>query len=141
MVNPAIGDYIGWGRGATAGGGLLQWGGDNTGTGLESVAIDINMYKAAYPGQSVITVDFRCFWYGLVGTNPVRLNVTLYKGGALRKVGFGFDNPTAVQSKAVSSASKTVTWFSQAASTNGQGLARLTYNVNSGVGWFDTNLA
>jgi hypothetical protein len=140
LVDPDVGDYLGWARASNAGSGLIQWGGDNTGTGLESVAINVNLFKASYPAVNSITVDFRCFWFGSVGYNPVRLNVVLYKGGALRKVGYGWDNPSAAQSKDISTASKNITSLSNLSGYNGQGLARLRYNVYSGTGWFDTNL-
>jgi len=136
----AMSDYIGWGRTGTSGG-IVQWGGDNTGVGLESVAIDVNAFKTAYPNNSTIIVDFRCFWYGTVGNNPVTLSLVLYKGGSLVKSGYGFTNPTAGSSKTVSSTAKTITLKNTTRSSNGQGLARLTYNVYSGVGWMDTSIA
>jgi len=141
LVDPDSGDYIGWGRDSSAGSGLIQWGGDNTGTGLESVAIDVNLFKTNYPGVNSITVDFRCFWFSVVGYNPVKLDVVLYKGGVLRKVGYGWDNPSAAQSRTISTTSKIITSLSNSYSYNGQGLARLVYNVYSGAGWFDTNLS
>ena len=139
LVTPSVGDYIGWARGSSAGQ-VLEWGGDNTGTGLESVSLNVNLFKSLYPGVNTVVIDFRCFWFGAVGSNPVRLNVTLYKGGVLRKVGYGWDNPTAAASKNISTASKNITALTQSSAYNGQGLARLTYNVYSGTGWFDTNL-
>lgn len=139
MTSPPIGDYLGWARASNVGNGLLIWGGDNTGTGLESVAIDVAKFKTLYPTQNTMALNFRCFWFGSVGTTPVRLDLTLYKGGTLTRAGYGFTNPTAADSKAVSSFSKTITLQTRSSSSNGQGLATMLYNVYSGTGYLNTN--
>lgn len=142
ITSPAImTDYIGWARSGNSGG-VLIWGGDNTGTGLESVAIDVALFKNTYGSTSnTLIIDFRCFWYGSIGVQPVALALVLYKGGALVKSGYGWTNPTAAQSKAITSTTKRITLVTQSGSSNGTGLARLTYNVFNGVGWMDTNIA
>lgn len=139
LADPDLGDYLGWARASDVGNGLLVWGGDNTGTGLESVAVDIYKFKTLYPNKNTITLNFRCFWYGTVGTTPVQLNLTLYKGGQLTRAGFGFTNTTAADSKQVTSFSKTISLFTRTASNNGQGLATMVYNVYSGTGYLNTN--
>jgi hypothetical protein len=79
-------DYIGWccsEQWPTSGNPILTWGGDNTGTGFESVLIDLIQFKLDYPGQNVITIDANAGWYGTVGTNPVYIQAKLYKGGTM----------------------------------------------------------
>jgi len=79
-------DYIGWccsSEWPTSGNPILTWGGDNTGTGFESVLIDLIQFKLDYPGQNIITINANAGWYGDVGTNPVNIQAKLYKGGTM----------------------------------------------------------
>ena len=62
---------------------ILTWGGDNTGVGFESVLIDLIEFKSQYPGSNTIVMNSKAFWYGSLGTNPVTIRVTLYKGGTM----------------------------------------------------------
>ncbi len=133
-----VGDYLGWSRASSVGDGVLIWGGDNTGTGFESVAFDVAKFRNNYP-DTTVNIDFRCFWFGAVGTNPVQLNVTLYKGGALTKNGYTWSNNTAAESINISSTSKNINLFTQTGSTIGQGLCKLVYNVYSGTGYLTAN--
>jgi hypothetical protein len=79
-------DYIGWccsEQWPTSGNPILTWGGDNTGTGFESVLIDLIQFKLDYPSQNIITINANAGWYGTVGTNPVYIQAKLYKGGTM----------------------------------------------------------
>jgi hypothetical protein len=67
---------------------IMTWGGDNVGTGFESVLINMSAFQTAYPGQTM-TVDCRAYWYTQVGANPVTIAATLWKGGTPTKA---FDN-------------------------------------------------
>jgi len=81
-----LADYIGWcclSEWPTTGTPILTWGGDNTGTGFESVLIDLIQFKNDYPGQNIITIQTNAAWYGTVGTNPVYMQAKLYKGGTM----------------------------------------------------------
>lgn len=143
LQTPNVGDYLGWARAAYVAGPLgttlIRWGGDNTGTGVESVCIDIDQFKANYPELTEITVDFRCFWYRTIGVSPVNLSVRLYRGGTILQSGYGFTNPTASESILVTSTAKTITLITQQSTTLGAPLARLNYNLYSGVGYLDSS--
>jgi hypothetical protein len=81
-----LSDYIGWccaEQWPTSSNPILTWGGDNTGTGFESVLIDLIQFKIDYPGQNIITIQTNAAWYGTVGTNPVFIQAKLYKGGTM----------------------------------------------------------
>jgi len=81
-----LADSIGWccsEEWPTSGTPILTWGGDNTGTGFESVLINLIEFKSQYPGNSTIVLNSKAFWYGTLGTNPVTIQVTLYKGGTM----------------------------------------------------------
>jgi len=100
VTTPTVSDYIGWSRLGVfpASNAWLFWGGDNQGTGVESIFIDISYYKTFYPTQK-LSIDMRAFWYVIPTTDPVSFKITLYKGGtkwpAAVNYGFGVDNPTA----------------------------------------------
>jgi hypothetical protein len=135
--------YVGWGvqsQWPQSGTPIIKWGGDNTGTGVESVLIDINRFKVLYPSQTSFIVDLRSFWYGTLGTNPVNVSATLYKGGTMTgPTNFTFNNTTYTSKTQVNSVSKTITSQTQSASTSGQRVATLLYDLTSNIGTFDNN--
>jgi hypothetical protein len=146
MAIPNIGqtsqlEYLGWGRKYqwTPSNAILLWGGDNTGTGYESVLINLNLFRQLYPNESQFVVDFRGFWYGTLGTNPVNVAATMWKGGTPTKSGFVWTNSTATATYNISSVSKAVTLQTQNAGTSGQRIATLTYNLVSNTGAFNNN--
>lgn len=137
---------------------LGMWGGDNMGTGYESVLIDFTQLGT---GQNEVVVDCRALWWNTLGTNPVNLSFTLYKGGCMIKQGSGgspaysYTNPTAASSLSGSSASKVITAKNigstatgssdlespniSASISRGQRLAVITYNRSTNVGNIDIN--
>ena len=137
---------------------LAMWGNDNMGTGYESVLIDFTQLGT---GQNEVVVDCRALWWNTLGTNPVNLSFTLYKGGCMVKQGSGgspaysYTNPTATSTLTGASASKlitakntggTATGSSDLESPNisaglsrGQRLAVITYNRSTNVGNIDIN--
>lgn len=137
---------------------LAMWGNDNTGIGYESVLIDFTQLGT---GQNEVVIDCRAFWYNTLGTNPVNLSFTLYKGGCMVKQGntgspaYSFTNPTATSSLTGASASKVITAKNTSGTatgssdlespnvsvglTRGQRLAVITYNRSTNVGNIDIN--
>jgi hypothetical protein len=137
---------------------LAMWGNDNMGTGYESVLIDFTQLST---GQNEVVVDCRALWWNTLGTNPVNLSFTLYKGGCMVKQGntgspaYSYTNPTATSTLTGASASKlitaqntggTATGSSDLESPNisaglsrGQRLAVITYNRSTNVGNIDIN--
>lgn len=76
---------------------IVTFGGDNTGTGVESVLFDRLAYEQVYgAGQSTAVLKHDAFWYGERGSS-ITLSVTGYRGGAMQKSGFTWINPTADQ--------------------------------------------
>jgi hypothetical protein len=71
---------------------VLSWGGDNTGTGSEAVAVNISQLKAFYPSEQYFIVECRGNWYVTPGLQPIQLTATLYQGGTLSPSGFTFSN-------------------------------------------------
>lgn len=58
----------------------LIWGEDNQGLGFESVLVDLNQFKLAYPSETEIVIDCRAHWYSTIGNLPVKISAVLYKG-------------------------------------------------------------
>ena len=127
-------EYVGWARLSSVGN-VLFWGGDNTGTGVESVLININNYRTQVPATypSEFQIDFRCFWFDTVGTDPVYLTAYLYTGGTMLKQGFTWVNPTATAVNVLTSAGKVIT-LKGGAFTDGEPLGNIVYNVDTGLG-------
>jgi hypothetical protein len=71
---------------------ILKHGCDNRELGFESVLINLINFAALYPTENEITIDCRGWWYTLAGTNPVKLNVTLWKGGTIVQPTFPINN-------------------------------------------------
>jgi hypothetical protein len=113
---------------------ILRWGGDNVGIGRESAVFDINYFKGLYPSTNNIVIDCRARWYGTVGTTPVGLKITLYQGGTIEKVGYGFENPTATSSTVLDLTLKYVTEFTQSGESIGERIATVSYNLLTGIG-------
>lgn len=109
VLQPNIGqysvdDYLGWTGGSgqyptestrqwpAVGVPILIWGGDNTGTGTESVAVNIEQLKSQYGHLPYFIIECRANWFGTPGLKPVLLDANIYQGGALNPSGYGFVN-------------------------------------------------
>jgi hypothetical protein len=113
---------------------ILTWGYDNTGTGFESVLIDVIRFKQLYPVATEFIVDLRGFWFGSQGFNPVNAGVTLWKGGTPVKNGCGsycWTNPTAAFTNTIDSVPKVVTLkpTSNKGLSPGERVATMKYNL------------
>jgi hypothetical protein len=138
IISPNIGgDYVGWGRGSVQAS-CLTFGGDNTGTGLESVLIDLDTFRTNWPSNEEITVDFRCMWYGSIGMQPIVLAAKLYKGGTMTKSGYTWIPSGTTGELSLNSQGKVVSYSSRSATDNGYHFANITYNVNTGIGGINT---
>jgi len=155
IVTPNVGQdqqskYVGWGVSnvwPNTGTPIVDWGGDNTGTGFESVLINVAQLKASYPGATSLVVDLRAFWYATVGVQPVNVAATLWKGGTPIEQGAGgspaysFTNPTATAVLNISSVGKQITsdGLPNKAASSGERVATLTYNLTTNTGSFNSN--
>lgn len=118
----------------------LSWSGDNTGTGYESILLDVNQFKIMNPSATEITIDLRAHWYGAVGTNPVNVEATLWRGGNPVKSGFVWTNSTALETLVVESVGKQVTtrYFTDGGAKP-ERVATFNYNLSTGEGRLDNN--
>ena len=149
IVTPDVGQdsqskYLGWARYAQyplSGEPYEIWSGDNTGTGFESVLFNINLFKTTYPLEDILVIDARGFWFNTVGTTPVNVAATLWKGGLPIKNGFLWENPTATETFQISSVGKIITLApaTDKADSSGERVATLTYNLSNNVGVLNNN--
>lgn len=130
---------------------ILKHACDNTGQGFEAVLINLNNFTAAYPAENNITIDCRGWWYNTVGTNPVKLNVTLWKAGTIvpptfnnpaLDTHFTFTNPTATGTLQIKSSGSTVQGpnvGSTTAPNNNEAyrIGVIKYNLTTNVGTID----
>ncbi len=129
---------------------VIDWSGDNTGTGYESILVDIQKLKALKPDMVNFVVDLRAAWYNSaqpMGVLPVEVKAVFYKGGTMLKsqpvtnpLSYKYTNPTATNSLQVTSNSKVInTRYQDDEGVRLQRLAVFKYNVVTKVGSFDIN--
>ena len=164
IVEPNIGmnNYLGFGAGSCfptdaswsktniPSAAVIDWSGDNTGTGYESILIDIQKLKVLQPSMVNLVVDLRAAWYRSgepMGVLPVEVKAIFYKGGTMLKsqpitdpLSYEYTNPTAINSLQVTSDSKVInTRYQDDGGVRLQRLAVFKYNVVTKVGSFDIN--
>jgi hypothetical protein len=134
-------DYIGYCCSSvwpTSGTPILTWGGDNTGQGFESCLIDLIEFKTQYPGQNIINVLANCGWWGSLGTNPVTIQVTLYKGGTmvLDTDTYSFYNNTYTSAYGALSPGKVINLEYNGQCIDGENVISVEYNLTTFQGNF-----
>lgn len=111
----------------------LQWNQDNTGSGVESVLIDMKSIQKDFPSQKDIAIKMAAFWFGSISSGNVRLQFSLFKGGIMKNSSnFDWVNEGGreVQNITLSANTQIVT----SEDVNGQLLATLKINTDTGVG-------
>jgi len=115
---------------------FLTYGGDNReSTGTESVLFDLIEFKNQNPGTVNIEFAFTADWYGSVGSNPIYMRATLWKGGTPVQVGFTWQNTTATGTYFVES-NGTVTTLSVQDCEPYELVSKLQYNLTTKTGQF-----
>jgi len=133
---PALGNYSGWGF-VDLVPNLLEWGGDNTGVGTETVLLKLANFRNQYPSVENIIVDCRAQWYNQVGTDPVGLKISMFIGGTMVKDEFDWINPTATATQVLDVNLKVISLFSQEPVDVGERIATFKYNLITGEGYLD----
>ena len=137
------GSAMGWGqlsRFPAAGPSVWTWGGDNLGQGFESVLLDLNAFRTAYPGVTSLRATLSTMWYGSQGNNPIVIGCSLYQGGtpSLSSYLWTINNPTNFFN--VDSVARPCTLFNRSASNPGQAMARFRYDLTTTLGTFQIEL-
>lgn len=117
----------------------LYWGSDNTGTGYESVLLNVKQFLIQNPNSTSITMDMRGFWYGTQGFQNVSISATLWKGGTPARNGYIWENPTALSSFQINSTGKPITLVTKSGLSSGERIATFKYNLITNEGLLDNN--
>jgi len=133
--------YLGWCRSElfpdNGGTPILTWSGDNTGQGFESVFVNLIRFKELYPSETSLTIEMSAMWYGTLGSNPVIMDVMMYKGGTISLVqeAYMFVNEGYSRIYGVASSGTTVNLQSTDCFSQ-QLVAKLQYNLSTYNGQF-----
>ncbi len=152
LVNPQLSFNLWNEGGAIATDYVMLFGGDNTGIGFESILINVQRFKAQFPGVNEFIIDLRAFWYNTLGVLPVNAAVTLWKGGLPAHDGcfqaghpYCWTNPGATDTKLIDSVPKTINlWFPtvpEKQTTLGERVAILKYNILTTITILDNNIS
>ena len=117
---------------------FLTYGGDNRGTGTESILFDLVEFVNQNPSTVNIEFAFTADWYGTSGTNPVTMRATLWKGGTPIYFGdpdYNWTNPTATGTYLVESNGTVITLNVQDCEPY-ELVSKLQYNINTKSGQF-----
>ena len=124
---------LGWSRDGQIGN-YLTWGGDNTGTGVESVLFNAVEFRQSFPALTSITLNFAAFWYGVVGVLPVSIDITSYVGGQMVKFGYSWNNPTATATNTnFIRYQKQISRYTNDRANNGQQIAQMVLDFADGT--------
>ena len=133
--------YLGWCRSElfpdNGGTPILTWSGDNTGQGFESVFVNLIRFKELYPSETSLIIEMSAMWYGTLGSNPVIMDVMMYKGGTILLVqeAYMFANNGYSGIYGVASTGTTITTQSQECFDQ-ELVAKLQYNLTTYNGQF-----
>ncbi len=132
ISNPPRNTAVGWNRGE---GDLtyLTWGGDNTGSGVESVLLNIKDLKLNYPLQTQFETTLKAFWYSSKITGDFKVQFESYKGGTMIKNGYDFINNGGISIQTLTVDCNSSTVINQ--NIDGDLVATLTYDslLNTGI--------
>ena len=72
---------------------LMNWAGDNQGTGQESILINVSNMKEIYTSDlpNTVNIELRCGWWGSIG-DDVYIQIDGYKNGTMHPSGFEYVN-------------------------------------------------
>ena len=115
---------------------FLIYGGDNlSSTGTESILFNLIEFKSQNPSTINIEFAFTADWFINVGTNPIYMRATLWKGGTPVKVDFTWENTTATGTYLVES-NGTVTTLNVQNCEPYELVSNLQYNITTKTGQF-----
>ena len=132
--NLSVTPTLGWGQSNTYST-WGDWAGDDKGgdpSSAESVYFNIPAYRAENPDLPELTIDLRAFWYSAAVSDPVVVNVALFKGGAMTPTGTTWSNFSYKFKFSNSSYSKVVSTSNTSPSTVGDRLCVLRLNFLTG---------
>lgn len=137
VTSPAgYGTTVGFALSTSIVGAGISWGGDNTGTGVESILFTKQEFIDNNVGINTISMDFRAGWHttGTVGYKPVVVKITSFAGGTMVKDAYTWTNPTALETfDEFTSTSKVISERISGSSDMGERIAIMNLDFVEGV--------
>ena len=134
---------------------IISYAGDNENVGFapyrrsEDVYINVDKFKELYPSVNEFTIDCRAFWYSLFVSNAaVQLEAILLKDGEVYLMIENNNNyfqsgVSVTKSKTIKATPKEINarlkFGTDSAAIRGERHSTFTYNLITGVGFFDGN--
>lgn len=131
IVQPMRSTIIGFAR-ASEDANYLTWGSDNTGSGVESILLNMKKLSEDYTQEKIFSVQCSAFWFGSVRDGNLEIEFETYLGGEMQKQGYDFIN---LNGRPVQHLKVEVnTQQHGGGEHNGQPLAMLTYDITQKSG-------
>lgn len=105
----------------------LVWNEDNTGSGVESVLIDIDKIHVDYPGEQIIELKMDGFWYSQVESGKLDIEFATFKGGKMVASGYDWINEGGLAIQILKLGVDTL--VQQSSDIDGENLATLRYDT------------
>jgi hypothetical protein len=87
LLDPIQSDIVGFCKSANAEP-YLYWGGDNEGTGVESVFVDLKQFGPS----DMVRINCAGVWYGTRNNGNMSIDIRAFLGGTMVLNGFGYQN-------------------------------------------------
>lgn len=120
------GRRVGWNR-LKNDNSYLIWNEDNTGSGVESVLIDIDKIHDDYPGEQIIELKMDGFWYSQVKSGKLDIEFATFKGGKMVASGYDWINEGGLAIQILKLGVDTL--VQQSSNIDGENLATLSYDT------------
>ena len=121
-----VGRKVGWSR-LKNDNSYLIWNEDNTGSGVESVLIDIDKIHVDYPGEQIIELKMDGFWYSQVKSGKLDIEFATFKGGKMVASGYDWINEGGLAIQILKLGVDTL--VQQSSNIDGENLATLSYDT------------
>ena len=120
------GRRVGWNR-LKNDNSYLIWNEDNTGSGVESVLIDIDKIHVDYPGEQNIELKMDGFWYRQAKSGKLDIEFATFKGGKMVASGYDWINEGGLAIQILKLGVDTL--VQQSSNIEGENLATLHYDT------------
>lgn len=132
LMNPSRKEQtVGWSR-AQSDGSYLRWGGDNTGSGVEAILLDVARLAADFPAIDTFKISLNAYWFSSVLSGNLNVQFEMYKGGTMSQSGYDWINSGGQRTQTLTVACNTMQ--KQSDDIDGTPLVTLEYNPLTMVG-------
>ena len=126
LMNPSRKEQtVGWNR-QQADASYLRWGGDNTGSGVEAILLDVSSLANDFPSIDTFKISLNAYWYGSALSGDLNVQFEMYKGGTMSQSGYDWVNSGGQRTQTLTVACNTMQ--QQSGDIDGTPLVTLEYN-------------